>query len=201
MSDFNLAWIDRYIDKQDLVVFDIGAFDGTDSIRLASHPKVKEVHAFEASPRNFVYLEATTKGTSIRIHNLALSDRDANVQFFDNLNEYHGSGSILRPSRKMAEQIPHIVFLEPVVVGSTSVSSFCSRMQTQPDVCHIDVQGAEIYVVSGFGDHRPKLVFCESCEYEMYEGAQTRDALDAAMIAMGYGIEARLRYDTLYVLQ
>jgi len=61
MSDFDLGWLNQYFDETGLVVFDIGAFDGGDSVRFVNHPKVTEVHAFEASPRNFRYLEMLRK--------------------------------------------------------------------------------------------------------------------------------------------
>ena len=40
---------------------------------------------------------------------------------------------------------------------------------------HMDIQGAEYYAVKGFGDTiRPKILFCETCEYDSYKDRMTK---------------------------
>lgn len=56
-------------------------------------------------------------------------------------------------------------------------------------------------VLRGLGGIRPKMIFCETCEYNHYEGAGSLGEFDEFMRSLGYKMEKRLEFDTLYILE
>ena len=101
MSQFDMKWIDEYLEEEPEVIFDIGSYDGTDSIRFIKECEKAIVYAFEPSPVNFKNMR-TDKYDRIKKVNCAVSDTVGNGVFYELTNSpiYIGSGSILKPNRE-----------------------------------------------------------------------------------------------------
>ena len=69
------------------------------------------------------------------------------------------------------------------------------------DYLHIDVQGAEKFVIEGLGILKPYFIFAETCEFATYESGITTEEFDSYMNNLGYEIVKRFRDDTLYKLK
>ena len=67
-----------------------------------------------------------------------------------------------------------------------------------PDVLHIDVQGAEYYVISSLGEYRPTLIYLETSETEHYKGSKSVADLNLLLTDIGYELVETLQYDSLY---
>lgn len=209
MSSFNQNWINEIIgDKEKIIIFDVGAHNFSDSISFKTNFHNSEVHAFEAFNYNCNTYgnNAITKG--IKVHNVAVSDKNEEIIFYNSTDlngiEWTCSGSILKPSIKEGVEIHSGLKYnkEGVKVMSIRLDDFCKLNNIDyVDVIHMDIQGAEYYGIKGLGDLRPKIIFCETCEFESYDGSLTLDDLDNLLFKMGYKIKERLTYDTLYVLK
>jgi len=192
MSDFNLNWAQEYLGKKhDLIIFDIGAYNFQDSINFKNHYPNSEVYSFEAYSTNVNKYGNQARNRGVKVFQLALSNVNEEKIFYNSVDmngtEWTCSGSLLKPSEKEQFLHPGLNYNnQGEIVQCTTLNNFCEENNiTDIDIIHMDVQGAEYYVVQGFGDIRPKILFCETCEYESYDGA--------------YKIEKRLQYDTLYI--
>jgi FkbM family methyltransferase len=206
MSHFNLNHITNVIgNKEHLVIFDIGAFNFGDSIMLKTKFPNSSVHAIEAFPYNVEKYGNRAKSKGVLVHNLAISDKNGETTFYNsttiNGTEWTCSGSILEPTY---ETHPGLKYNDDgIVVETMTLENFCKNNGIgNIDVIHMDIQGAEYYAVKGFGESiRPKLLFCETCEYKTYKNSLSLEALDELLFEMGYEIMERLPYDTLYILK
>jgi len=209
MSDFNLNWIKQIIgDKENITIFDIGAFDFQDSINFKKNFPKADVYAFEAFIFNFVKFNQQAIQNDVKTYNLAISDKNGETIFYNSI-DYNGaewtcSGSILKPSLKEGVELHKGLNYnkEGIKVETIRLDDFCKSNQIQNiDVIHMDIQGAEYYAIKSLGALRPKIIFCETCEYESYENSLTLNDLDNLLFEMNYEIKDRLRDDTLYVLK
>jgi FkbM family methyltransferase len=209
MSHFNRNWINEIVGQKDnLVIFDVGAYNFDDSIGFKNTFPKADVHAFEAFDFNFKVYGPRALQSGVKIHNVAISDKKGELTFYNSTDlngmQWTCSGSILKPSAKEGVEIhPGLHYnKEGLKVPAMRLDEFCeSKGIDHIDVIHMDVQGAEYYAIQGLGKLRPKILFCETCEFESYEGALTLEDLDNLLFSMGYEIKERLIYDTLYVLK
>lgn len=204
MSYFDFKWANIIDTTKKVVIFDIGAFNFVDSIQFKQQIPNADVYAFEAYKFNTEKYGNGAKNVGVKVFDLAVSDKDGETTFYNStkLNgmEWTCSGSVLKPTYKTH---PGLTYNDNgLTVKTVRLDSFCKEHNIDNiDILHMDVQGAEYYVVKGFGDVRPKILFCETCEYESYENSLTQKDLDNLLEEMGYEIKERLTYDTLYVLK
>lgn len=209
MSFFNLNWIKQIIgNKENMIIFDVGAFNFDDSINFKRNFSKADVYAFEAFVFNCEKFGQTATLHGVKVHNLAISDKNGESIFY-NSTDYNGaewtcSGSLLKPSIKGIIEIHKGLNYnkEGVKVQTIRLDDFCKLNQIENiDVIHMDIQGAEYYAIKGLGELRPKIIFCETCEYESYENSLSLNDLDNLLLEMGYEIKGRFTDDTLYVLK
>ena len=209
MSYFNKNWIREIIGHKDnLVIFDVGAFDFEDSISFKIEFPKSKVYAFEAFDYNCQVYGNRAIQSGISIHNMAVSDNNGEIDFYNSIdlngNQWTQSGSILRPSDKEGVEIHKGLNYnkDGIKVQTVRLDYFCKINQIENiDLIHMDVQGAEYYAIKGLGELRPKIIFCETCEYESYQNSLTLNDLDNLLFEMGYEVKERLIYDTLYTLK
>lgn len=209
MSYFDLNWIEEYVNKQNPIIFDIGAHDFNDSVLFKTKYPESTVYAFEAFPYNIEKYSTNANNLGINIVNTAISDKIGTIKFF-NSTSFNGipwtcSGSILKPTKEEGVTIHTGLNYnkDGILVESTTIEKFCEENQIDNvDVIHMDIQGAEYYAIKGLGEKlKPKIIFCETCEYESYEESLTQKDLDDLLFNLGYEIKYRLIYDTLYLLK
>jgi len=201
--------IANFADLNNLVIFDIGACDFSDSISFKRAFPNSTVYAFEPDRHNLINFSESAINSGIQVIPFALSDENGVVTFYpsDNLNgkEWKYSGSLLKPIVKPGTQegINHagLIFdTRGYDVPIKKLSTFCDEEGiTKVDYIHIDVQGAEIKVLSALEHIRPKLIFAETCEFDTYDTGITLSDFDKFMEASGYNIHTRYQYDTLYI--
>ena len=189
-------------------LIEVGAFDGSDSLRY--HNEGYVVYTFEPKKDLFEDLVNKTKHlTNYTVIPKAVSLVDGTTQF--NICKSGGASSIL-PFRSEEELIKTwSIYRTDIHYSGISYEVETIRLDTFIesnnlnntiiDFIHIDAQGAEYKILSNMGDLRPDCIFAETCEYSIYDGAGSLDLLDNLMFSMGYKIEQRLPYDTFYVLK
>jgi len=209
MSSFNLNWINQFnVNKENLVIFDIGAHNFNDSINFKRNFPQSKVYAFEADVFNYEKYGKNAENNGVIVVNMAVSDTDGEAMFYNsetlNGTEWTCSGSLMKPRvlEGTNEEVNHPGLLyntEGKMTKTIKFETFCNEQKIVPNVLHIDVQGAEKSVMSAIGNYRPEIIFAETCEFDTYETNTNLQEFDELMISLGYEIKQRLLYDTLYI--
>lgn len=201
MSDFKVLWLNKYLTSKPHIIFDIGSYDAADSIRIKKNFPEADIYAFEASPRNYEEKVAINAGKfKIQHYNIALSDRNETIDFFDSHGASTASGSILSPACSISTCHPGLYFNNAIKVQSITIDDFCAQNAIRIiDLIHMDVQGAEHLVLSGISNVHVRMIFLEVCEGDKYEGGFSREQLNNVLTNKGYVLVNRLLYDDLYL--
>jgi len=195
------------------LIFDVGAYDGADSIRFKEWFPECRVVAFEACPDNFAALHGRVAGTGVEFLHYAVCDTDGEVPFFSNTDtnfpgHFGQSGSILVPTPRIAEKWAkgnrRIDFHKVRMVQAIKLGTFCRLYGiTEIDLLHIDAQGAEKQVIEGLDDMRPKMIFLEIdevAEVGGYDGATPMAELVECLTSRAYAKKWESPNDALYAL-
>jgi len=209
MSFFNINYINKFITKKEkIIIFDVGAYNFKDSINFKKNIPNSIVYAIEVFDFNVKKYGNNAKSYGVNVIHCAISDKDGITNYYNstdlNGSEWTCSGSILKPTINEGVTI-HIGLnynRNGIEVNTNRLDTICKINGIESiDVLHMDIQGAEYYGILGLGSLRPKIIFCETYEYESFENSLTRDDLDELLMNMGYYIYERLEYDTLYILK
>lgn len=194
---FDHRWVAKHLPHPPRVIFDVGTWDANDAIAFKHNWPQARVVAFEACPVNHAKIMARGLAVAegVEVEHGAVCDRIGVVPFHScedaNLGPGLGmSGSIHQPTEKLLRDAPNLGFGSPRNVRSLRLDEFCrGKGIEQIDVLHVDVQGAEISVLTGLGTLRPGMIFLETDETEEaghYAGAASRVELFTLRNVMGY---------------
>ncbi len=206
--------------QERLVIFDIGACEGEESIRYARcFPKAR-IFSFEPLPANqqLARLNFERYGvTSVELVPVALSNQSGTAEFHvssgrpphatpdHDWNYGNKSSSLLAPSES-APMFGWVHFEQTISVPTRTLDSFASeRRLGRIDFIHMDVQGAEHLVLDGAQHTLPRVtaVWLEVSDRELYRGQRLRTDTERAMQASGFVKTLELRReiegDQLYV--
>src|SRR5215831_5120743 len=90
-SRFNMAWLDEFRISPK-VIFDVGSYDGGDSIRFKHRFPDARVIAFEADPERYAVVSANVAPFGIACVNAAVCDRDEPVPWYSSHDaRFHSS--------------------------------------------------------------------------------------------------------------
>jgi len=215
-SSFLKEWADKHIGEDVGVVFDIGSFEGGDSLRFSSWYPNAIIYSFEASPFNFNFMNEKLRGlrSNIKTFNNIISDINGErelkqvgypaiaVGMSPDNPEYLVMGSIFRFTEE--KKAHHgLKNMDTVVVQSITCDTFCKEHGiTNIDIAHIDVEAAGIEVVSGMVDVLPKMIFIEKERQWAFADKKTDDPEMIALLnSKGYEMKVELGNDFLFVLK
>lgn len=165
-------------------IFEIGCHMGLDTEKISKLTGSLDYHCFECDPRNVEILEGRNLG--VKLNALAASDTDGEIDFYLstgkpptlfhesilNENDWTASSSTKRP-KKHLEVTPWCEFTHPIKVNSTRIETYCENKAVDSiDFVWMDVQGAEIEVLTGFGKmlQKTSYIYTEYSDDELYEG-------------------------------
>lgn len=195
---------------EELVILDIGACEGEDSVRYARHFPHSRVFAFEPLPANQELVRANFATYGVRnaeLVPLALSDRAGTAAFHvssgrpkeefsgQDWNYGNKSSSLLAP----AQQDPMygwVEFKESITVRTATLDQFCrDRGLHRIDFIHMDVQGAEHLVLQGARGILPQVaaIWLEVSDQELYSGQKLRGEIEQFMHSQGFRLGFELR--------
>lgn len=202
-SLFETDWL-RFVSEKPKIIMDIGSYDGGDSIRFIKEYPTSKVFSFEASPLRQDGLEEVSKKYGFTFIGKAISDKDGTCIFFDSLvdgERVDAQGSMFRHTNFYKEKYPRIKQKETFSeIPSIRIDKFCKDNNIKEiDLAHIDVEGAELKVITGFGDIRPKMVFIETLGDEMFFDGYKISDLHRLLLNMDYILAKDLKTDRLYI--
>lgn len=169
--------------EESSVIFEIGCHMGLDTERILRITKSKYYHCFECDPRNVEIMKS--RQLEVTLNAMAASDTDGKLDFYLstgtpgvlfaedilNRNDWTASSSLKKP-KKHLEVTPWCRFADPIEVPSTRIDTYCKQNSIGTiDFVWMDVQGAELEVLGGFGDFKEKtrFIYTEYSDIELYE--------------------------------
>jgi FkbM family methyltransferase len=129
---------------ENVIFYDIGAFCGYYSALVKEIIERGEIHAFEPISTSFRCLQkniSSTDGIKVFLNNLAISNKEGEIDFYTESSNRHPEGSTLNASAIIGN-------FKKIKVKTTTLDSYCSAHQC-PNFMKIDVEGAEEYVIEG----------------------------------------------------
>jgi FkbM family methyltransferase len=204
-SGFSMTWIEE-LKIDPTVIFDVGSYDGGDSIRFKQRFPRARVIAFEADPDRSRAVGYNVTQFGIEVVNRAVCDRDGPVTWYQSrddrfIGEVGSQGSIYRHRPEYERRYSFVrQVASPLMVAGTRVDSFCRGADiTDIDIAQIDVEGAEYDVIVGFGAILPKLIYIESAPVAGWLGARQVRDVHRLLTCVGYVLAADFSNDRLYV--
>lgn len=170
--------------KEDIVIFDIGACEGEDSIRYSKMFPKSKIYSFEPREDNFKKINENINifnSKNICVINEALSDSVGEVDFYvseghpeylqksNDWNYGNKSSSLFEPTGNLPKWLE---FKRKERVKTNTICNFCKENNIDHiDFIHLDVQGAELLVLGGAEEYikNIKMIWLEVELIELYK--------------------------------
>lgn len=186
-----LDYLLRVVGADARTILEIGANDGTDSLRMAEKFPAATIHCFEPDPRALSLLRTNAEGADrLRVHPLAICEADGPVVFHQSSGApvgredefpdgWHLSGSV-RPPLHHLEVHSWCTFDTTIEVDGQRLDTWSEREGVGViDLIWADVQGAEGDLIRG-GTRTlasTRFFYTEFDDKELYVGQLTLPTL------------------------
>ncbi len=177
------------------IIADIGAADGLDSLAYAKHFPHAVVFAFEPRSSNLLSLrQVERQAVNLTAYQMALGDQPGFHALYLSGGSPPGQperpwpySSSLLPPKEHLRIHPWCTFKDSEIV---SVARYDMLDLPPPEYVHIDVQGAELSVLRGFGEKLASVraIWMEVSNVEMYEGQPLRIDVKKFMEESGFAL-------------
>ena len=197
VQDIDKNIFKELIKKDNPIIFDVGAFDGNDSIEFLDIFNNANVYAFEIDDRSIELFKQCVNNKSIQLVETALSNVDGNISFYksdsdtrkhkrhDNEKTWSASSSIKKPDNHL-NIFQDIIFNKVVTVKSTKLDTWIKNKDIDViDIMWVDVNGGEEEFLDGGIDtinNKVKYLYIEfnavntnNVQTSLYENCITKD--------------------------
>ena len=180
-----------------LIIFEIGACEGEDSIRYSRLFPNSKIFAFEALPENIKLIHSNFFQYGVKnaaCYNKAVSSKNGIAEFYVSSGrpegaiesdwDYGNKSSSLLPPANHLKMVPFIQFDTKIEIETITLESFCrSNSISVIDFIHLDVQGAEMIVLEGAGDFISsiKVIWLEVSKTDFYKNQPLADDIERFM--------------------
>ncbi len=189
--------------NEQLVIFDIGACEGEDSIRYHRMFPNAKIYSFEPLPKNIIRFKSNIKkyqAQNITLTVEALSDNEGHATFFVSSGQpehieasedwdYGNKSSSLLPPEKTKEVHKWLKFKEEITVTTTTLAIIFERFGIDfVDFIHMDIQGAELMALTGAGAKisQVKSIWLEVEAKELYKDQPLQKEIEQFMTDHGF---------------
>ncbi len=187
-----LELIKPYLPKNPVIV-EAGAFQGTDTVRLAKAWPDASIHAFEPVPQLYdILLHTTSSYPHITCYQLALSDRTGSALFYvsekpDKPGKPSQAGSLRAPK----ERVRHspLIFPYTITVPTITLDRWAENYGiVQVDFAWLDMQGHELTALQSSPDivATLKVLYLEVSFIESYQGQPLYMDIQQWLIKQGF---------------
>lgn len=207
ISKLRSNWITKFV-GQPKVIMDAGAATGEDSARFKRDFLTARVISFEPSKVFHPMLKKLVRQTGIEFYPIALGDKNETVKFYQSYNptqkkqkKFKAASSVYPPTKDCKIRKPHLDFFQvEYSVSMVTLQEFCKEKGIEDiSVLHLDAHGAELPIVKNMGEIKPKIIFCETNCFSIFNCGYGKTELDSFLISIGYEIKMELKTDTLYL--
>ena len=176
---------------------EFGSYDAGDAANYRYHFPKATIYSVEACKERFKVISSYIDKFDITAFNYAMCDYDGEIEFYqakdpnvmDNDDGYGSSGSINQKTDMYKANWPHVKEQSPIKTPCRRLDTLCKEKNIEHiDFLHVDVEGAEHKVVTGFGELRPSVLWLEAHVGKHFYGeeAYDRDELNNQVISLGY---------------
>jgi len=162
----------NYHSEKIKTILELGSRDGEDAIKLAKFFTNAKVITFECNPETYsIVVNNTQQYKNIIPYNLAVSDIDGEIDFYQSIHGNPGSSSIFEKTGKY-DHIENYI-QNKIRVKSTRIETILKTINVeQVDLVWADLQGAELKAFKGMGEYIKdvKCLLTEVEYQEMYKG-------------------------------
>jgi FkbM family methyltransferase len=185
-----------------LTIFDIGSCDGLDSVKYARMFPASKIYAFEPLSKNveLIYSNITTYAIStIKVVPVALSDKKGQEKFYVSSGnpeelkssdwDYGNKSSSLLPPDRTTEVLEWLKFDQVEMVDTITLNEYCSSEKiNEIDFIHMDVQGAELMVLTGAKSFISsiKMIWMEVENISLYKNQPLKSDVESFMKKNGF---------------
>lgn len=209
--------IKSLVGKEDPVIFEIGAHNGSDTQGFLDIFEKGRFYCFEPDPRAWLKLNDNIKDTRCKKYQYAVSDKVGLVDFHmssgqpDNwpVELEHGwdySGSIKKPKLHL-ERHPWCKFEQTIKINTMTLDKFvadnnANQLEQRIDIIDFvwcDCQGAERNVIEGAREalKKTRYLYTEYSDEELYEGEiglqEILDLLPNFVMLQDFGTDVLLK--------
>lgn len=188
--------------KDKLMIFDVGGCEGEETIRYSRIFPESKIYIFEPLPKNQSLIKKnfdTYNVDNAELVSKALSKTSGVSEFYvssgqpenydENLDWDFGnkSSSLLKPAKSTINT--WLTFEEKIKVSTINLSEFILEKDIEIiDFVHMDVQGAELDVLSGGQKdlNKIKVIWLEVSEIELYQNQPLRVEIEEFMKLNGF---------------
>ncbi len=211
-SGFDLNWVKHYFNYDPKVFIEFGSYDGGESIRFLQEYPECHIYAIEADPELYNHIKQLER-YGIKTFHYAICDINGEVDFLECkytqvTNNYPighagGSGTLMEPTEFNIKEIRHQKYENRIKVPAITIEKFCDEQNIKKvDIMHIDVEGATMQVLNGFGNIRPKMLFIEvDAALPFFKNCPTFDDVNYKLKQMNYELILRNQADSLFLLK
>lgn len=188
--------------SDELIIFDVGACEGEDSVKFKKLFPNSKVFAFEPTPSNRLLIKENVKKYNckdVHIYPYALSDKNGKAKFHVSSGAPKGkeneawdygnkSSSLLAPT-DVVKVHNWLKFDKIIEVQTKRLDSFMKKNKIDSiDFLYMDVQGAELMVLDGAGDmvDSIKAIWLEVESVELYENQPLKNDIEKFMRKHGF---------------
>jgi len=170
-----LEFLKKYI-PENPVILEAGAFDGSDTAKMATLWPQGFIYAFEPVPENFEKLRHTTvQCANVRCYPAALSNECGKAQFHvsECNNSTNGCGSLLMPTEECLSYAPTTKFEKIIEVPTITLDKWAEEQQIDHiDLLWLDMQGHELTALKASPKilSTVKAIYTEVSFVTLYEG-------------------------------
>jgi len=154
-------------------IFDLGTNYGHEAVAFSKHFPEAKVIGIEANPNLILEIRNNVKNyKNIEIFNLAVSDQNAELDFYISKTHNTGTSSFLRKSG-LYDHIEPLEFHSPIKVKVKKLSDFIEENKIpKVDILWMDIQGFEGKAFDGLEKYKNDIkIICAEVTYkEIYSG-------------------------------
>lgn len=176
------------------VIVEVGAADGLDTARYAQRYPQAMIDAFEPLERNIIKLNAVAVAfAQVTVFPVALSDASGVRDFWESGGAPAGMAGIVWPySSSLLQPLEHLHVHPWCTFSRRTIRAERFDSLAHPgrryEYAHLDVQGAELEVLRGFGTRLKELrgVWMEVSTQELYAKQPLYEGVNRFMCAEGF---------------
>lgn len=159
--------------RDNAMIFDVGANRGLTTLSYLEHFPKSQIHAFEPFPETCqAFQHNLPNHPQVSLNQLALSDEVGHARF--HVNQSVDTNSLLSSQQLGVSSDKSCQTKEVIEVPTLTIDHYCKSNQiSRIDILKIDVQGAEIKVLSGAKEMLEQgkigLIYTESYFQQQYQ--------------------------------